>query len=77
MLIHEFNGRFTGATVDRWLLGFDEVGAAIEGFTGRPIATATPPRTASLEAFESLVARGANPDRVAVLQRDGAWRRSQ
>ena len=34
LLIHEFNGRFTGATVDRWLLGFDEVGAAIEQFTG-------------------------------------------
>ena len=77
MLIHEFNGRFTGATVDRWLLGFDEVGAAIEGFTGRPIATAAPPRTVSLEAFESLVARGADPGRVAALQRDGTWRRSQ
>ena len=25
LLIHEFNGRFTGATVERWLLGYDEV----------------------------------------------------
>ena len=74
MLIHEFNGRFTGATVDRWLLGFDEVGAAIERFTGRPITSRTPPPTAALEAFESLVARGADPQDVATLQRDGLWR---
>ena len=77
MLIHEFNGRFTGATVDRWLLGFDEVGAAIERFTGRRVATAAPPRPAALEAFESLVARGADPGNVAALQRDGTWRRVQ
>jgi carbamoyl-phosphate synthase large subunit len=76
MLIHEFNGRFTGATVDRWLLGFDEVGAAIERFTGRAVASAVPPPAAALEAFESLVARGADPADVAALQRDGVWRRS-
>ena len=74
-LIHEFNGRFTGATVDRWLLGFDEVGAAIERFTGCPIASATPPPAVALEAFESLVARGADPRAVAALQRDSSWRR--
>jgi carbamoyl-phosphate synthase large subunit len=76
-LIHEFNGRFTGATVDRWLLGFDEVGAAIERFTGRAVASAAPPHAAALEAFESLVARGADPRAVAALQRDGTWRRSR
>ena len=36
-MIHEFNGRFTGATFERWLLGYDEVGAAITSFTGRPM----------------------------------------
>ena len=76
IVIHEFNGRFTGATVDRWLLGHDEVGAAIERFTGRPLASTAPPPAAALEAFESLVARGANPDHVAALQRDGCWRRA-
>ncbi|MEO8304893.1 MAG: hypothetical protein ABI724_12305 [Betaproteobacteria bacterium] len=75
MLIHEFNGRFTSATVDRWLLGFDEVGAAIEHFTGRAVATTLPPANAALEAFQSLVARAADPDDVAALQRDGVWRR--
>jgi hypothetical protein len=77
ILIHEFNGRFTGATVDRWLLGFDEVGAAIEHFTGRPIVSTAPPPAAALEAFESLVARGADPRNVATLKRDGSWRRAQ
>jgi len=77
ILIHEFNGRFTGATVDRWLLGFDEVGAAIERFTGRGIVSAMPPPAAALEAFESLVARGADPGNVAALRRDSCWRRAQ
>jgi carbamoyl-phosphate synthase large subunit len=75
MLIHEFNGRFTSATVDRWLLGFDEVGAAIAHFTGRPVEATTPPAKAALEAFQSLVARAADPNDVETLQRDGVWRR--
>jgi hypothetical protein len=77
LLIHEFNGRFTGATVDRWLLGFDEVGAAIECFTGVRFGgqSASPPP--ALEAFESLVARGADPRDVEALARDSVWRRAR
>ncbi len=77
MLIHEFNGRFTGATVDRWLLGFDEVGAAIERFTGRPIAsrgTAVHRRARGVR-----IARRARRGSSATsprLQRDGVWRRA-
>lgn len=77
MLIHEFNGRFTSATVDRWFLGFDEVGAAIERFTGRPVASVMPPPAAAIEVFQSLVARAADPHNVASLQRDGFWKRAQ
>jgi hypothetical protein len=76
LLIHEFNGRFTGATVDRWLLGYDEVGLVVEQFTGHRIHSDRPQRTASLEAFESLVARGANPRDVEALSRDQVWRRA-
>jgi carbamoyl-phosphate synthase large subunit len=76
LFIHEFNGRFTGATVDRWLLGYDEVGAAIERFTGRSIASTHEPRAASLEAFESLIARGADPRKVESLTRNRVWRRT-
>jgi carbamoyl-phosphate synthase large subunit len=77
LLIHEFNGRFTGATVDRWLLGFDEVGAAIESFTGRRVGPEREPRPVVLEAFESLVARGADPRQVEALGRDRVWRRAR
>jgi|SRR5450631_2043551 biotin carboxylase len=76
LLIHEFNGRFTGATADRWLLGYDEVGIVIEQFTGRRIHSDRLQATASLEAFESLVARSANPRDVESLSRDQVWRRT-
>jgi len=75
LLIHEFNGRFTGATVERWLLGFDEVGAAIERFTGARVDNDRPRAAAALEAFESMVARGADPRQVEALTRDRVWRR--
>jgi carbamoyl-phosphate synthase large subunit len=77
LLIHEFNGRFTGATVDRWLLGYDEVGAAVESFTGQRIYSDRPRATASLEAFESLVARGADPRLVESLASERVWRRAR
>jgi hypothetical protein len=77
LLIHEFNGRFTGATVDRWLLGYDEVGAAVESFTGRAIPSGRPHATASLQAFESLVARGADPRQVESLASHRVWRRER
>jgi carbamoylphosphate synthase large subunit len=77
LFIHEFNGRFTGATVDRWLLGFDEVGAAIECFTGVPVGGNDNGAPAALEAFESLVARSADPRHIEALARDGVWRRTR
>ena len=77
LLIHEFNGRFTGATVDRWLLGFDEVGAAVERFTKTKIGPDRAPRPVALEAFESLVARSADPRHVETLARERVWRRAR
>jgi carbamoyl-phosphate synthase large subunit len=35
--IYEYNGRFTGATSARALLGYDEVGWALEQFAGLPL----------------------------------------
>jgi hypothetical protein len=76
MMIHEFNGRFTGATMTRWHLGFDEVGTTIAAFTGRPIGPAPcVPSTAPREIFESVEARGADQRDVATLARDGVWHR--
>jgi carbamoyl-phosphate synthase large subunit len=76
LLIHEYNGRFTGATMSRWHLGFDEVGTTIAAFTGRTIGAA--PCTPSLtprEVFETVEARWADPDDVATLVRDRVWHR--
>jgi biotin carboxylase len=73
--IHKFNGRFTGATVDRYLLGHDEVGAAVERFTGRRIESSEPLPAAAKEVFESLVARAVDPQQVHNLERDSVWRR--
>ena len=77
LLIHEFNGRFTGATLERWLLGHDEVGAAVERFTGRQIRFGQAPAPGALEAFESIVGRAADPADVAMLESNGVWRRKR
>ena len=76
LTIHEYNGRFTGATMTRWYLGFDEVGTTIAAFTGRSIgAPPCVPSSAPREIFESVEARGADPVDVAMLARDGVWHR--
>jgi carbamoyl-phosphate synthase large subunit len=78
LLIHEYNGRFTGATLVRWHLGFDEVGMTIAAFTGRGIGAAPfTPASASREIFETVEARWANPGDVAILARDGVWHRAR
>ncbi len=73
LLIHEFNGRFTGATAVRWHLGLDEVGPAILCFAG-PWPGATTRRVPARVAHEGLASRSADPVKVDALQRDGVWR---
>ena len=72
--IHEFNGRFSGATADRWLLGFDEVGATIAAFTGRVLPGGAAPAPPAQRALEGLASRATDPLRIAALARDGIWR---
>jgi carbamoyl-phosphate synthase large subunit len=74
LVIHEFNGRFTGATAVRWHLGFDEVGPAIERFAG-PWPGRGERAVAARVALEGLASRAADPDHVDALARDGVWRR--
>jgi carbamoyl-phosphate synthase large subunit len=74
LLIHELNGRFTGATAVRWRLGFDEVGAAIDAFTGQALDQEA--RPAAQVAHEGLASRAADSRDVAALARDRVWRRS-
>ena len=78
LMIHEYNGRFTGATMTRWHLGFDEVGTTIAAFVGRSIGAApTTPASAPMEIFEHMEARGAKPADVAALAREGVWHRKR
>lgn len=78
LMIHEYNGRFTGATMTRWHLGFDEVGTTIAAFVGRSIGAAPcTPASAPMEIFEHMEARGANPADVAALARDRVWHRER
>ncbi len=75
--IHEFNGRFTGGTIDRWLLGYDEVGAGISAFTARPLEMPADAAPGAVECFQSQVGRAARPADVERLTRDGIWRRQR
>ena len=72
LLIHEFNARFTGATAARACLGFDEIGAATQAFTGRTMA-ALASRPTPGRAFEGLAARVAGAAEIATLSRAGEW----
>lgn len=72
--VYELNGRFTGATTARVMLGFDEVGLLIESFTG----TRLPPRaTAAPQAIitKSLTEFAADPASIERLRTEGCWQR--
>lgn len=71
--IHEFNARFTGATASRWVLGIDEVGLALECFTGHRLSPPSRAEVSPTWARESFVARAAGPQDVDILRRDGVW----
>jgi carbamoyl-phosphate synthase large subunit len=71
--IHEFNGRFTAVSAERWFLGYDEVAHGIELFTGLKLpATAWETRPAR-SAVAQLQSRAADPARVDALQARGEW----
>lgn len=69
--IYEYNGRFTGATAARQLLGFDEVGLALRDWLGLPLL---PPLPSADMVVRQSVSRPVDTSRVAQLRRDGCWR---
>ena len=74
--IHEFNGRFTGVTAERWFLGYDEVALALDRFTGRALEPSQWASRPAAQAVARLASRGADPANVAALQKHGQWSRS-
>lgn len=76
-LVYELNGRVSGGTMARLLLGFDEVGMLVESFTGRTI----PPSSKGIGTHgivtKSLADFTAEPNAIADLQDLGKWQRAQ
>lgn len=72
LAIYEYNGRFTGATAARRLLGFDEVGQTLEDWIGwKPLGEMQPVAVTSVSRLP--VSRCIDQDRLATLLASGRW----
>jgi carbamoylphosphate synthase large subunit len=71
--IYEFNGRLTGATAARCLLGFDEIALALQAFTGISIAALKGDPAGRV--VRQPVGRSVHADIRDALTRKGVWRR--
>lgn len=69
--LYEYNGRFTGATAARWLLGFDEVGLALRAWLNIDLLTDVIDN--SPEVVRTVQSRAARAADVERLLRDGRW----
>ena len=74
--IHEFNGRLSALSAERWMLGYDEVAADIELFTGLKLATTHWATRPARNVVAQLCSRGADPANVDTLQKHGVWTRA-
>jgi hypothetical protein len=77
LMIYEYNGRFTGATAARYLMGYDEVRIALGTFCGLRLdspqsAAGTPPA----EVIRLQCSRSADPAQVMHLMQTGYWCRA-
>lgn len=71
--IYEYNGRYTGATGARQLLGYDEVGMGLEHFGGIRLPESPAPH-AWPDAVQRLpVSRAVEAGWVEMLERTGHW----
>ncbi len=74
LAIYEYNGRFTGATAARHLLGYDEVGLALSAFSG--IRLPTPETQERCRAIKRVpTSRALDERNVEALIREGNWRK--
>jgi len=71
LCIYEYNGRFTGASEARRLLGFDEVGIALRDWLGLPLPT--PGAATAQRVVRYLSSKALLPADIQRLQRDGCW----
>lgn len=72
--IYEYNGRYTGATAARHLLGYDEVGMGLEHFAGIRLAPTPEPRRWPDDVQRLPLSRAVDEAWVETLKREGRWR---
>lgn len=72
--IFEYNGRFTGATAARRLLGFDEVGRTLRDWLGLELPQDV--RAAASEVVRYSVSKAIEQARSERLRREGYWQAS-
>jgi RimK-like ATP-grasp domain len=71
--IHEFNGRYSALTAERWMLGYDEVALGLQLFCGVQLPTSNWASRPAEHAGAQLVSRASDPAAVAVLAGQGEW----
>ena len=72
--IYEFNGRYTGATSARCLLGYDEVGMGLAHFACIQLDATPSSGPYPCDVIRLPVSRALETSRIAQLKRDGHWR---
>ena len=72
IVMYEFNGRFTGATAARYLLGHDEVGTALSAFAGIHIEPPMPQHNVT-EVIRLPHGRLMDPQKFTQLEQTGFW----
>jgi carbamoyl-phosphate synthase large subunit len=72
LMIYEYNGRLTGATAARFLLGFDEVGMILKDWIGYALPSIPSPAGVHT-VIRSPVSRRMDPAKVAQLSRESYW----
>lgn len=74
-MIYEYNGRFTGATAARQLMGYDEPGMALTTFCGCREVAGDGPATAVNEVLRLPSSRGVDRQWTGALAQTGHWYR--
>lgn len=72
LVIYEYNGRYTGATSARLLLGYDEVGMALRDYCPE-LAFDVCDQAVTDSVSRALVSRRATPSVVEDLKEKGVW----
>ena len=71
IMIFEYNGRFTGATAARYLLGFDEIGTALREWLGYRLPDGA--QSGAVRVVRYPVGRALDAEKVEQLRGKGFW----